>query len=57
MRLDDALWSGELDAQGVLATFGSVRDGDAVLDFGGDDRLTVEGVAALSDLAGHLAIG
>ena len=56
IRLNDALWSRDLDAAGVLKAFGTISDGNAVLDFGGGDVLTVEGVAALSDLLGDLAI-
>ncbi len=44
LRIDDALPSG----QGVVDAFGSVQDGDVVLDFGGGDMIRLDGVNSLA---------
>lgn len=50
IALNAALWAGDLTKRQVVDTFGEIVGGDAVLDFGGGNRLTVEGITALSDL-------
>lgn len=59
LRLDDALWSGShgaLSASQVISTFGSLSGGDAVLDFGGGNVLTLASVTSFSGLASEIDI-
>ena len=46
-----ALTGGLTDGDAIVARFGRVENGDAVLDFGGGDSLTVAGVSDLDALA------
>lgn len=52
--LDDALWSGVLDAAGVIDRFARLDGGDLVFDFGGNDMLRLEGFTDTGRLAGLL---
>jgi Ca2+-binding RTX toxin-like protein len=56
IALDDNLWNGNLTASEVVNQFGSVVNGNAVLDFGGGDVLTIEGVTNLNILVDDIAI-
>lgn len=53
--LDDDLWEGDLTAQEVVDMFGTVRDGQLVLDFG-DNELILENLDSTADLADDLII-
>ncbi len=55
IRLDDALWKGNLTRVQVLNTFGTVIDGDVVLDFG-NDELVMAGIDDLSLLRNYMEI-
>jgi len=50
LRLDDALWSGQLTAAQVVDRHAKVTGGDVVFDFGGGDTLTLEDVGSLGGL-------
>ncbi|MFD1344372.1 CAP domain-containing protein [Litorisediminicola beolgyonensis] len=51
LMLDADLWSGRMSARDVVAEFGDIHRGDAVLDFGHGDVVTIKGVDDLNDLA------
>lgn len=53
--LDDALWGGGLSVKQVLKQFGSVVDGDVVLDFG-KHELTIDGLDDLAALRNDIDI-
>ena len=53
--LDSGLWSGSLTAQQVLNTYGVIRAGHLVLDFGADELVFI-GVTSAAGMAGHLHI-
>jgi Ca2+-binding RTX toxin-like protein len=56
LELDDALWRGNLSAADVISTYGSVVDGDFVLDFGNGDVIVLEGVTNASQLSEFIDI-
>jgi hypothetical protein len=56
IALDDNLWAGNLTQQQVVNQFGSIVNGNAVLDFGGGAVLTIEGVTNLNILVDDIAI-
>jgi Ca2+-binding RTX toxin-like protein len=56
LELDDALWTGALSTADVVTTFGSVVDGDFVLDFGNGDVIVLEGVTNASQLSEFIDI-
>lgn len=56
LQLDDALWSGRLSVNVIIYRFGNFEDGDFVLDFGGGDVLTLEGVNSTAGLIDHIEI-
>ena len=55
LRLDDALWSGDLSATQVIDTYAMLLNGDVVLEFG-LDTLTFEGLTSTAGLADDLSI-
>jgi Ca2+-binding RTX toxin-like protein len=56
LALNDDLWAGGLTQAQVVAQFARVVDGDVVLDFGGGDRLTLQGLDSTATLAGAIDI-
>ena len=56
LALDDALWSGPHTPGQLVSRFARIEDGNAVLDFGGPNSLTLEGIASLADLSGQIDI-
>lgn len=56
LLLDDALWSANLSVSQLLSTFGTIVGGNAVLDFGAGNSITINGVTDLSVLADDIAI-
>ncbi len=56
LHLDSALWDGDLTAEEVLAMYGSVENGQIVLDFGNGDIITLAGLANMDMLADHIYI-
>ncbi|MGB7319403.1 MAG: S8 family serine peptidase [Planktotalea sp.] len=54
--LNDNLWSGTKTASDVLNDFGSIVGGNAVLNFGGGDILTIENVTNLGLLGNDIEI-
>ena len=58
LLIDDILWAGAgtLTVSQVLSTFGSVSGGNTVLDFGGGNSITIEGVTSLSLLANDITL-
>jgi len=55
LRIDDKIWGGGLSIPQVLDRFGSDVGGDAVLDFGGGQTITVKGMS-ISDLENDLIL-
>ena len=55
LRLDDALWSGNLSRAEIMQ-FASVTDGNTVFDFGGGDTLTLKGFTDLARLEAELMV-
>jgi len=55
IRLDDALWTGNLNKQQVIDTFASVVAGDIVFDFG-SNKLIIKNFTNLAELADDLSI-
>ncbi|MFD0978076.1 calcium-binding protein [Tropicimonas aquimaris] len=55
IKLDDALWDGDLVRKQVVNRFAEVVNGDVVFDFG-KDRLVIENFTDLGELADDLAI-
>ncbi|MDW4499080.1 CAP domain-containing protein [Sulfitobacter sp. D35] len=55
VRLDDALWSGNLSANQVVNRYGEKNKGSITLDFG-DDSLTFDGFSNYSALADSIDI-
>ena len=49
LRIDDALWSGTLSKQQVINQFGNENNGDAILNFGNGQKITIEDMS-LADL-------
>ncbi|MGY3438660.1 calcium-binding protein [Marinovum sp. KMM 9879] len=56
LHLDDALWGGGLTEAEVINQFATVVNGDVVLDFGGGNSVTLEGVGSTSGLTADLEI-
>lgn len=56
LLLDDALWAGMLTAAEVIQTFATVIGGNAILDFGGGDLLTLSGLATTQGLDAQITI-
>lgn len=56
LELDEALWDGTLSTSDVVSTYGSVVDGDFVLDFGDGDVLVLEGVTNAAQIVDHIDI-
>ncbi|GEM_PF-2076055 len=56
MRLDDAIWGGGLTAAQVVSTYASVVGSDVVIDFGGGNTITLEGVNTLVGLEADILI-
>lgn len=56
LNLNDNLWSGTLTVSQVLSTYGSIVGGKAVLNFGGGDVLTLNGISNLNDLVDDITI-
>ncbi len=54
--LNDNLWSGMRTVADVLNDFGSVVNGDVILNFGGGDILTIENVPTLGHLGNDIDI-
>jgi len=50
IEIDSALLGGEADGAAVVAAFGSIVAGNAVLDFGGGTSITLTGVTTLDGL-------
>lgn len=45
VQIDSALWTGTYDAAGLVSAFGGTVNGEAVLDFGGGNTLTFNGIS------------
>lgn len=56
IMLNDNLWSGSRSVSDVLNDFGSIVGGDAVLNFGGGDILTIENVSKIGHLSNDIDI-
>ncbi|NKX45208.1 calcium-binding protein [Roseicyclus persicicus] len=56
IHLDDAMWGGGLTVAQVISAFGSVVGGNTVLDFGGGNTLTINGLTNTSLLLDDLVI-
>ena len=56
LELDDGLWGGGLTAAQVISTYGTIIGGDLSLDFGGGDRVLIEGVTNTNTLESYLDI-
>lgn len=56
LELDDSLWNGSLTARQVVNTYGTVVNGDMVLDFGGGDVIVLEGITSARQLANYIDI-
>ena len=54
VALDEALWSGARTAAQVVAQYGRIEGGNAVLDFGGVNSLTLEGLTTLNGLSAQI---
>ncbi len=54
IQIDDALWGGGLTEQQVVDTYGSMVNGNVVLDFGGGNSVTITGLSATQDLVDDL---
>ncbi|WP_375687111.1 hypothetical protein [Pseudooceanicola sp. LIPI14-2-Ac024] len=56
LQLDDALWSGTRDAQGVVDAFARVQGGGTLFDFGAAGTIRLDGVTSLAGLADDISI-
>ncbi|NKX45778.1 S8 family serine peptidase [Roseicyclus persicicus] len=56
IHLDDAMWGGGLTVAQVISAFGSVVGGNTVLDFGGGNTLTINGLTNTSLLLDDIVI-
>ncbi|MGL4320867.1 MAG: CAP domain-containing protein [Paracoccaceae bacterium] len=56
LQLNDDLWTGTLSASQVVSRFASVTSAGVVFDFGGGDRVTLQGVTTTDGMAGALLI-
>jgi serralysin len=56
LELDDDLWNGSLTARQVVNTYGTVVNGDMVLDFGDGDVIVLEGITSSRQLANYIDI-
>ncbi|MBE1282468.1 MAG: hypothetical protein GJ676_04075 [Rhodobacteraceae bacterium] len=56
LRLDDALWVGNLSKAQVINTYASVNGSDTVFNFGGGDVLTIDNFTNLAALQADLTI-
>lgn len=56
LELDDALWGGGLTTTQVLSEFGIVTGGNLVLDFGGGDIVTLNGITNTAGMASLIEI-
>lgn len=59
LELDNELWTnthGQLSIEEVLSIFGSIIDGDLILDFG-QDTIILEGVNDINAFSSHVEIG
>lgn len=56
LLIDSDLLSGQRNGDAVVSSFGEMRSGDAVLEFGGGDLLRLEGVRDLGALADLIEI-
>ena len=55
LRIDDKIWGGGLSKAQVLDRFGSDAGGDAILDFGDSQKITIEGLS-ISQLQNDLLL-
>ncbi|MEP6019656.1 MAG: M10 family metallopeptidase C-terminal domain-containing protein [Paracoccaceae bacterium] len=56
LRLNDDLWSGSHTAASVVANFATVTSDGVILDFGGKDVLTLNGLTSVNGLEDHIDI-
>ena len=56
LRLDDALWGGGKTVAQMLDSFGSIAAGAAVLTFGANTVLTIQGAKSLGSLADDIIL-
>jgi Ca2+-binding RTX toxin-like protein len=56
IRLDDALWAGDLTEAEVIAEFGTVVDGNILLTFANGELLQIDGIANLARLSAFIDI-
>ena len=56
LQLDDRNWTGTLTARQLVDSYATVQNGNVVIDFGNNDRLTLNDVTNLSRLADSIEI-
>jgi hypothetical protein len=56
LYLNEDLWTGVLSAMAVMDAFASVIGEIVVFDFGDGDRITLQGVTSLAELAAIIDI-
>ena len=56
LKLDDAIWGGGKTAAQVVSSFATVVGGDTVFDFGGGQKITVQGITDTSVFVNDIII-